>query len=115
MEPAKVKFVCPCCGYPELEVPPYANMGLPPWEDHGSPPYYQRYGKASYDVCPCCAYEFGYDDEPMHPENARSFAKYLADWTAGGCHWLGHRVAPEGWSLEEQLRAASIPYPKPNS
>ena len=42
------KFVCPCCGHPELDSPPYERMGLPPWLDHGLPPYHQRYGKPGH-------------------------------------------------------------------
>ena len=102
------KFVCPCCGYAELDVPPYANIGLPPWIDHGAPPYWQRYGEASYDVGSCCGFEFGYDDEPGDPQNASTFAEYLHDWKSRGCIWFETDRRPAGWSLEEQLRKAGI-------
>ena len=111
MEITKRKFVCPCCGYPELDRPPYERMSLPPWFDHGSPPYYQRYGEPSYDVCRCCGFEFGNDDEPG-TASPQTFAQYFADWFARGCVWFTPSCRPEGWSLEQQLRRAFIQYDK---
>ncbi len=109
MDIATHKFVCPCCGYQELDRPPYERMGLPPWLGHGTPPYSLRYGTPSYDVCACCGFEFGNDDEPgtAPPE---TFAAYLCRWIAGGCDWFTPNRKPEGWSLKEQLKRAAIPY-----
>jgi len=101
------KFVCPCCGFPALDVAPYAHIGLPPWIAHGEPPYSQRYGTPSYDVCPCCGFEFGNDDEPGTAQ-PQSFAQYLRNWVPGGCIWFSPDRCPEGWPLERQLRAAGI-------
>ena len=102
------KFVCPCCGYPELDCPPYEHMGLPPWLDHGKPPYHERYGFASFDRCSCCGFEFGFDDDPGASATACSFSEYLADWIAKGCVWFAPTRRPEAWSLEQQLRRAGI-------
>jgi hypothetical protein len=113
MEIARRKFVCPCCGYPELDCAPYERMGLPPWLNHSSPPYHDRYGFASFDCCACCGFEFGFDDDPGASATASSFADYLADWIARGCIWFTPSRRPEGWSLEEQLRRAGIQYDKP--
>src|SRR5215472_4990706 len=88
MEIVERKFVCPCCGYPKLDCPPYEGMGLPPWPDHGSPPYHKRYGAASYACCECCGFEFGFDDDPGASAAASSFGEYLADWIADGCKWF---------------------------
>jgi len=112
MEITKRKFVCPCCGYPQLAGPPYERMALPPWLDHGKPPYHLRYGSASYDCCSCCGFEFGLDDDPGGSAKARSFSEYLADWIARGCVWFSPSRKPEGWSLEEQLHTAGIQYDK---
>lgn len=102
------KFVCPCCGYPELDCPPYERMGPPPWPDHGSPPYQVRYGFPSHDCCPCCGYEFGFDDDPAASATASSFADYRANWIAAGCTWFTPGGKPDGWSFAEQLRRAGI-------
>jgi ribosomal protein L37E len=101
------KFVCPSCGYPELVSSPYERMGLPPWSDHGSPPYSQRYGTPSYDVCACCGFEYGNDDEPGTAP-PQTFAEYLADWITRGCVWCTPSRKPDDWSLETQLRRAGI-------
>jgi hypothetical protein len=108
MEIRKCKFVCPCCGYPELNGPPYERLGLPPWPDHGAPPYSQRYGMPSYEVCACCGFEFGNDDDPGTAV-AQTFGGYLADWLARGCVWFTPNRRPANWRLEEQLRKAGIP------
>jgi len=110
MEITKRKFICPCCGFPELDLAPYERMGLPPWLDHGAPPYHKRYGSPSYDCCACCGFEFGYGDDPDASANARSFREYLADWIANGCEWFTPSRKPHGWSLDEQLRKAGIRY-----
>jgi len=110
MEIVERKFVCPCCGYPELDRPPYERMGLPPWLDHGLPPYHERYGFASFDCCSCCGFEFGFDDDPGASATASSFGDYLADWIADGCKWFTPSCKPEGWDLVEQLRRAGIQY-----
>jgi hypothetical protein len=87
-------------------------MGPPPWLDHGVPPYHQRYGSASYDCCPCCGFEFGFDDDPGASAIASSFGEYLADWIASGCVWFTPSSKPQGWSLDQQLRRAGIQYAK---
>jgi len=39
-------FPCPICGFPDLDEPPYDSDGENP----------------SFDICPCCGIEFGYED-----------------------------------------------------
>src|SRR5262245_11585155 len=101
-------FVCPCCGYPEIADPPYERMGLPPWLDHGLPPYAQRYGFPSYECCPCCGFEYGFDDDPGGSAAASSFREYLTEWIAEGCVWLAPARKPKDWSLDQQLTRAGI-------
>jgi hypothetical protein len=52
------------CGFLGLDRPPYAHATMFPVEVTGTPPYLMKLGEASYGVCPCCAFEFGNDDEP---------------------------------------------------
>jgi hypothetical protein len=44
--------------------------GRPPDGVHLSPPYEDFLGRASYEVCPNCGFEFGNDDTPAaaHPQ-----------------------------------------------
>src|SRR5262245_19086796 len=101
---------CPCCGYSPLIVPAYRFLGPPPWKHPGPPPYCQWHGKPSYDVCACCGFEFGNDDEPGTALPV-TFAQYLAEWIAGGCEWFDPAPRPEDWDLAQQLRAAGIKMP----
>ena len=82
-------------------------MGLPPWGDHGSPPYETKYGQPSYDVCVCCGFEFGSDDNPG-TSIASTFESYLVDWKHTGCPWFEPDRRPSGWDLDTQLRNADI-------
>ena len=103
----KEKYSCPCCGYALLEGPPYANMNARPSKPHGRPPYSERYGMPSYDVCSCCGYEYGNDDEPGTAEPF-SFEVYLANWIKDGCEWFEEEKKPTNWNLESQLKNAGI-------
>ncbi|MCR6105792.1 hypothetical protein HXA34_05745 [Salipaludibacillus agaradhaerens] len=40
-------YICPICGYDGLDAPPY--------EIHSH--------SASYDICPCCYFEYGYSED----------------------------------------------------
>lgn len=101
---------CPCCGYFGLSAPAYADLPAPPWSDLGSPPYSQAYGFPSYEVCPCCGFEFGNDDEPGTAAGA-TFAAYLREWIVAGCNWFDAEKRPSRWSLDFQLTAAGITNP----
>lgn len=97
------KYTCPCCGFPGLKLPAYSNYfhgALPP---HITPPYCDFLGNPSYEVCPCCGYEFGLDDDPG--TGAReSFDSYLEEWIGRGGAWFTKELRPTQWRLEEQLR-----------
>ena len=100
-------FVCPCCGYRGLSRKPYkgltdlsATRGL-------EPPYEQYFGDPSYEVCSCCGFEFGNDDNPGTGVPA-SFEEYLKEWVQSGCDWLDSTRKPTGWQLGEQLKQAGL-------
>ena len=101
------KNYCPCCGYPDLEMPAYENLGQPPWFDHGSPPYCHRYGAASYDVCSCCGFEYGFDDDPG-ASLGDSFQEYRRNWIAEGAVWFTPKRRPPDWDLQKQLQGIGI-------
>jgi hypothetical protein len=104
-------FTCPVCGFFGLKTPPYEKLGNPPWNNHGKPPYCQKYGKASYDICPCCSFEFGLEDEAPDSTKSVSFEKYLQQWIAEGCVWFQLEFKPHDWNLRTQLQKAGIKYP----
>lgn len=93
-----------------LEERPYQDLERVPVPDHVEPPYSRHFGMPSYEVCDCCGFEFGNDDEPGTAEGV-SFATYLADWMSRGATWANPRCKPTGWSLEGQLAEAGIRQP----
>jgi hypothetical protein len=73
---------CPVCGYSELNEPAYDP-------ETGAP---------SFDICPSCGCEFGYDDAT--PLVASDYRK---NWIHRGAHWFKPELKPNGWSLRAQL------------
>jgi hypothetical protein len=102
-----MSYFCPCCGYPELDCPAYLRLGQPPWNNPGPPPYDQWYGEASYDVCECCGFEFGNDDNPGTAPPL-TFEAFRREWMANGCLWFDPTRRPEDWQVDLQLAAAWI-------
>ena len=74
---------CPVCAYPGLSSRPYADYtgNLP---EDATPPYEDKLGRASYEVCPLCGFEFGNDDNPGGTAGPTSFEAYRAEWVARG-------------------------------
>lgn len=79
-------YTCPVCGYADLDEPPYNGDGC-----------------ASFDICPCCGVEFGYDDyTSSHP-------LLREKWIASGMLWWSTvRKPPVGWDPDVQLRCAGF-------
>jgi hypothetical protein len=66
---------CPVSGYDELREPAY-----------------DCFGDASFEICPCCGIEFGYEDASRSHESLRN------DWIAKGMHWHSSvKAPPPGW------------------
>ncbi len=73
---------CPVCGYNGLHEPAY-----------------DRHGYASFEICPCCGIEFGYEDARRSHESLRD------KWIARGMPWWSDvRKPPAGWDPVQQLR-----------
>lgn len=84
-------FKCPTCGFPKLEEPAWDS-------DTGSP---------SFNICPCCGCEFGYDDATPHGRE-----QYRRQWIDNGAPWFNPQKKPADWSLEDQL---CVSFPRSNS
>ncbi len=108
------QYTCPCCGYPGLKSKPYAEMPHPlsaSLRQEALPPYEDLWGMGSYEVCSCCGYEFGHDDNPGMGRPI-SFVEHLQEWVeADGQSWFAPEDKPKGWSLEAQLSQAGYPLP----
>jgi hypothetical protein len=94
--------ICPCCGFAGLNRPAYRNIEEAPLRKPTEPPYSRYYGEPSYEVCDCCGYEFGNDDEPGTGQ-ATSFEDYLANWIKHGCNWFKPIAKGTPWDLEQQV------------
>lgn len=102
---------CPVCGNDKLKSKPYQNMPpISPALYEAQPPYENLWGKASYEVCGCCGFEFGNDDNGMDPELNSTFASGLMDWLNDtGGEWFWPEDKPANWSLSAQIQRAGIP------
>ncbi len=76
-------FVCPVCGYPELDEAPRSVRG-----------------GGSSEICPSCGFEFGWTDEAQ----GYDYAMWRAKWVAEGMAWSDAAQPPDdGWDPAAQL------------
>lgn len=76
-----VKYNCRVCGLKQLE---------PPWGEDGLTP--------TFEICPCCGVEFGYEDN-----NVLSTRKFRKEWVANGKKWFSLNEKPPDWQFKEQI------------
>jgi len=76
------KYLCPVCGFNKLNEEPFSKKNEP-----------------SYEICPCCGFEFGFNGE----NNKRSFNDYRQRWIADGAIWFSAEVKPKDWNYKKQL------------
>ena len=81
------RYFCPVCGFRGLKEVPY--------DEHGAP---------SYEICPCCGFEFGFEETGEQ-------ARFREDWIRKGAPWFMPEQKPAGWDLQKQL-ASLGPDPK---
>lgn len=76
---------CPVCGY---------LMAAPPYDEHCC---------ATFEICPCCGTEFGYDD------SAASHQVLRETWIKRGMPWWSrHQIPVDGWDPKIQLADAGF-------
>ena len=94
--------VCPVCGYPDLNEPPYNQQGA-----------------ASYEICPCCSTEFGVTDNTSSiAARSAQHSVLRTKWMSAGAKWWheGRQLPPNNWqkqkppdwSAEKQLAKAGL-------
>jgi hypothetical protein len=103
-----VTFTCPCCGYPDLSVAPFALLTDPIPPPNAAPPYSSTLGGASFEICSCCGFEFGFDDDAGASGHTTSFEDHREDWLERGAPWFSPTRRPPGWDVDEQLAAAGF-------
>ncbi|QSX06690.1 hypothetical protein JYG23_04340 [Sedimentibacter sp. zth1] len=76
-------YTCLVCNYDGLFEQPYTN------------------GIASDEICPCCGFQYGYDD--FDKKNS-TFEEWRNRWIEEGCKWYSRsRKVPDKWDANEQL------------
>jgi hypothetical protein len=65
-------------------------QGDPPWGEDGSSP--------TFNICPCCGVEFGYEDSLV-----KGVHLYREAWLKKGAPWQKPKNRPQDWDLEAQL------------
>jgi hypothetical protein len=83
-----MRHTCLICGWPELQAPPRNKEGV-----------------ASFEICPCCGFEFGFDDD----DQGVTYEQARRRWFAHGMTWWSKsRPAPNGWNPSLQLARAGL-------
>jgi hypothetical protein len=81
-------YECPVCGFPELDDPPRSSDG-----------------SASFEICPSCYFQFGFDDD----DQKFSYEQWRVAWIERGMPWRAVGTEPPtGWNPAEQLRRAGL-------
>ena len=80
----EAKFVCPVCGFDQLDDPPVD-------ED----------GDGLFEICPSCGFHFGVSDD----DKGFTYESWRARWVSMGMPWdsEGIEPPPEGWDPKRQL------------
>jgi hypothetical protein len=81
MTTTEARNYCRVCGY---------DPGFPPWGPEGDEP--------TFDICPCCGVEWGYQD--CLPTSA---IKYRNQWLADGAKWAWRDIPHDGLDLSHRL------------
>lgn len=66
-------YLCRVCGVPQDE---------PPWGDDGNSP--------SFNICPCCGCEFGYEDA-----TPKAIQIHREKWLSTGAKWQEPKQKPD--------------------
>jgi hypothetical protein len=77
-------FICPVCGFPDLEEQPRGEAT-----------------GGSYEICPSCGFQFGVSDD----DQGITYEQWRQQWIDSGMIWdKGRTEPPTGWNPVEQLR-----------
>lgn len=76
-----------------------ALLDEPPWGESGL--------DATYNICPCCGCEFGYEDFQVS-----GVLRHREQWLRDGANWFSPKMRPADWDLEQQLNCLP-PEPPP--
>jgi len=80
-----LKYKCLVCSYDNLYEEPYDEKGI-----------------ASDEICPCCGFHYGYDDN--NDKNQQIYEAWRKKWIENGCQWFSKgRPKPKDWNPIKQF------------
>ena len=77
------RYDCPICGFDGLNEIPFNKKNEP-----------------SYEICPCCGFEFGFNGD----NNKHTFNEYRKKWIKEGAAWFMENEKPKNWNCDKQLK-----------
>jgi hypothetical protein len=86
------KFVCPVCG----------------WDQLNEPPYYNDKDLPSYEGCPGCGFETGFHDDSEIYSIKEMIKRYRDRWIQEGMSWSSSMEMPVDWDPKKQLKNIGI-------
>lgn len=83
-------YNCVVCGCDELDMPQYT-------EDGG----------AMFNICPCCGFQAGFDDDAKN--EPITIEEYRIQWVKSGAPWFASSTKkPYDYNLREQLMRINV-------
>ncbi|MBM7569923.1 hypothetical protein [Aquibacillus albus] len=76
-------YNCVICGYGNLNKAQYNSFGDP-----------------TFEICDCCGFESGFDDD----DQGYSFATYRDEWLLSGATWFYIDTKPKDWSKKTLIK-----------
>ncbi|WP_086444738.1 hypothetical protein [Candidatus Enterococcus lemimoniae] len=86
------KYICPVCGFEGLELEAYNDFDEP-----------------SYEICPCCGFQFGFDDDNAEHDKNIEIDRWRNRWISEGCNWYSEVFEkPKDWNPKKQLEKLKL-------
>ncbi|MGG0821641.1 hypothetical protein ABE099_02090 [Paenibacillus turicensis] len=83
-----MKYYCLVCNYDGLDEAPYSDVGTP-----------------SYEICPCCGFQYGYHDDDENDEKEKHYIEWRQKWIKDDYRWRDESTLPSAdWDPVEQLK-----------
>lgn len=65
---------------------------------------YDEDGGGSFEICPCCGFQYGLHDYNEIGDKEITYINWRAKWIKNGCKWHDKSMKPPvNWSAKEQL------------
>ncbi|WP_121613610.1 hypothetical protein [Mesobacillus foraminis] len=87
-----MNYICPLCGFDQLDQPAY-----------------DEYNDPSFDICPCCRFQFGDDDDIENSEGVfmqreETHTIYRKKWIENGAEIFQPECYPQEFQLDGKVK-----------